>query len=719
MIRPGARPHPSRFVGLAALILAILVAVAARRGFSGEGDLQPLVQGLREPCAVASTSAGRFAVADAAADSVSLFDRSGNVLWTEDQILSHPLGLDADSAGVWVADTGHHRVVLLDAGDGHLLEAVDLPTETRPTDVAVAQDGALWISVSAGDRLLRVSADRVDVLEIGSSPERTFSAPRGLAPDGSGGLYVAEALGGRLHHLDARGETIAVLGELGVGEARFGKPKDVALLEDGSLAVLDTQIGTIQVLDQEGTFLRMLAAEDGPIQFDHPLGIAVDGGGFLVADAARGAVYRVEPSDADLGPGDLPHPSTLLRRERGALGNDDPSALCRQCHDGTRKANLGNWDPAAHQHTLDLVDPAPEGFATTDRGDLKCASCHDIHGDSAADEPGDVTDGHCATCHPEAEPAAGRRSHALDEPMERRWDRDPLLGRRSALPERTTCLTCHTPHGAMFEPLLVAPREGLCLACHTMGGGSAHPTTGALAESAARAATAAAGGLLDADGRTTCLSCHDVHEATGGALLRFAGGADGSCEACHERTDHGSRWHPDESCTECHSMHERAVLDSSDCGACHEEQRDAKAAGGHGSAGCLDCHPATGDDPAGDVVAPDANPASQPCLACHQPAADVMEAPRIAVYDHPSREIIPPAGAVAQIPLFSPDGTELPPGQVGEFACSSCHVTHGPEPGATTRKLRRDEWKGTCATCHGADALIRYSYFHRPGRGLE
>ncbi len=706
----------ARWAVFAALTVAAGIVVAQERSQAISPDV--IVDGLREPSAVAAVGLHRLAVTDTAAGTVAMFGRGGEVLWTVDAGLDHPQGLGASASGIWVADTGNTRVLLLAEADGAILETVALPVGARPTDVAAAGDGALWISASADDRLLRVSADRADILEVGGDAGSGLSAPRGLDADGEGGVYVTEALGGCVHHIDAQGNTVAVLGQLGVGEARFGKPKDVAVLADGDLAVLDTQIGTIQVITPDGQFVSMLADEEGPLQLDHPLGLARAGADLFVADAAAGAVYTVTPGHHDLRTGDLPHPSSLLRRERGALGNDDPSALCRQCHDGTRRTNPGNWDPMSRQHILDLEDPVDPSISVTDRGDLRCASCHRIHGGDEARQEIEVTDGRCETCHVAQVPSNATRGHALDRPIEDRWNAEVLLGRRSALPERTTCLMCHTPHGAASEPLLVVSNARLCAACHSGTGPRSHPMD-APADATVLAATADAGGLVGDDGRLTCLSCHDVHDSASGSLLRFRGGADGSCEACHDRAEHGDRWHPEESCSDCHELHGQAVLDSSDCGSCHEEQRARAAAGGHGDARCLDCHPATGDVYTGDDVAPDANPASRKCLACHHPTADTMQAPRVAHFDHPNREIIPPSGADPQLPLYTADGTLLPAGVTGEFACTSCHVVHGPEPGATTRKLRRDDWKTTCTTCHGTDALIRYSYFHRSDRGLN
>lgn len=81
-------------------------------------------------------------------------------------------------------------------------------------------------------------------------------------------------------------------------------------------------------------------------------------------------------------------------------------------------------------------------------GKMDCASCHNPHGSTSAkllrgDSPNDL----CYSCHQE------KRSPVL-------WDHSPV---------REDCMTCHTPHGSNQEQLLVTRVNQLCQSCHLQG----------------------------------------------------------------------------------------------------------------------------------------------------------------------------------------------------------------------------------------------------------
>jgi predicted CXXCH cytochrome family protein len=699
-----------------------------------------LRDGLREPSAVAVVRGSWIAVADIGTNSVSLFGPDGGKpKWVRSHNFDHPTGLGAGPYGVWVADTGNSRVAMLDLRNGKVLRSIDLDDDLRPTDVARTADGSLWISASPDETLLRLDPDgnpEISITEVDGVP---LLSPRGLAADGQGGVFVCSTLGGRVLHLDARGALVAKIGQMGLGAGRFAKPKDVALLAENELAVLDSQVGMVQVMDREGAFLRLLASGGEPLRFEHPLGLAGLGDGLTVADAGTATVHVISNEESGaIRWDDFPHPMTLLRAS--SFRSAEWSGLCRQCHDGTQRLSIGNWDPGAYQHpwNLDKDESYPEEIVLGDRGELLCSSCHEIHrehvhttGDAEADADADVvidadreaTTAYCEDCHTDRVAQAASTGHALGKSLPRGADRRVLLGRRHDLEPYMACRTCHTPHGARYEHLLVASGESgeLCRACHTLRSAEAggHPMDASNAPGA-RSAISTVSGVLAANGRMTCLSCHASHDATADPLLRFEGGAEGSCQACHADLEgiHSEQWHPDENCIDCHSMHEVIRPAEGSCGDCHEhdDQQALADRGGHGDATCVDCHPADGQDPNATWLPGDVNPISRRCLGCHDGQSQVdVDAPVIADYDHPLREVFPPDGEWAsegRLPLYDEGGQPVPGHRVGEFTCTTCHVFHGPEPGATSSSLRRENWRQTCATCHGPESLLRYQYFH-------
>ena len=103
------------------------------------------------------------------------------------------------------------------------------------------------------------------------------------------------------------------------------------------------------------------------------------------------------------------------------------------------------------------------------------------------------------------------------------------LGPHADLP----CSACHLPgpDGSPLLPVaLVADQEFLCAECHpdaiTARHAASHPS-GFVPKRALPA-----GFPLDAQGRLTCSSCHDLH---GQSPILLRGGAAWSCEQCHPR----------------------------------------------------------------------------------------------------------------------------------------------------------------------------------------
>jgi predicted CXXCH cytochrome family protein len=90
---------------------------------------------------------------------------------------------------------------------------------------------------------------------------------------------------------------------------------------------------------------------------------------------------------------------------------------------------------------LQFHHPVPEGV-------VKCMDCHDLHGRDArstviADLRGGM-DQKCFKCHKEK--------------------RGPFVFEHEAM--REGCTMCHSPHGAVYDKLLVAGKSTLCLRCH-------------------------------------------------------------------------------------------------------------------------------------------------------------------------------------------------------------------------------------------------------------
>jgi predicted CXXCH cytochrome family protein len=725
--------------------VAAVAAVAAGAMAWADADGRPahgqLAGPMRTPVAVTFLADGALAVSEDATPAVSVFEPSGALRWSTTEALIHPAGLYASADGLWVADGGSGSVVQLDLDDGAVLRTVHVGDDLHPSDVVATEQGPLWVSASSDDLLLRIDPALHSMLVVDSVSGSPLEAPRGLAPDGHGGVWVVESLAGRVHRFSATGELVDSIGGWGIGAGRFAKPKDLAILPDGGLLVLDAQLGLVQRLDAEGRFHSVLADDEGVLRFDHPLGVAAMGDRVAVAEAGANRVTLI---DRALSPIDTPFPEPASLVSYSSIKDMDPGLVCRQCHDGTRRQSPGIWDPEVHNHPMEPAEGTtlPEDIERNKEGQLTCFSCHGIHrpegqqipDDSGLEEESIVLA--CAHCHEdlnERSTTPTGNAHPVGKTLPFGADREALARITVVEDDKIACRTCHRPHGAPAEHLLVRSAEeaALCLTCHS---GEADHRTGhpmdVEPDAAMRARLEARGALLTANGQLACLTCHDVHEAAGQPLLRFAGGALASCETCHEDKVEilADSVHHEKTCVDCHGMHRDNEVTNAGCGECHEDEQAAQDRGGHGDAVCRDCHRVHEDQPMDGFTmtatqTPDGtalNPFSIRCLSCHLPSAQPgleIDPPRVAHYQHPV-DVFTPDGegwtSLGGMPLYGPDGAQLPPGAQGEVSCGTCHLTHGPAASGKRPQMRRAEWKQTCPMCHGPNALQFYQYFHYP-----
>jgi predicted CXXCH cytochrome family protein len=287
-------------------------------------------------------------------------------------------------------------------------------------------------------------------------------------------------------------------------------------------------------------------------------------------------------------------------------------------------------------------------------------------------------------------------------------------------------LVCHRPHGDETTRLFrvagaLGGNDAGCRICHSTYVWGAGGKTAALHPNEMKA------GMSHGDlplvsvngsgtGKVGCRSCHNPHVAVAGnpSLLRIT----------KDQT-------PQMLCTTCHSnaialaftghavtgLAKAGLKDAAVCGPCHVVHGDANAVNLHRlwpkSLGSADVND---------------HSASTRCTACHR-GGGPAKAPRIATHPNVVMQAIAAAQPDRSLPLFDPQGHEDP---AGSIACGTCHLPHG-QPmakdetamvGALTRgeqkaarlMLRSFRPPNLCTTCHGADGLRRFLYFHDPQR---
>lgn len=147
----------------------------------------------------------------------------------------------------------------------------------------------------------------------GTGTNARFSAPSGVAADGSGNAFVADFWNHTIRRVTAAGAVTTLAGSPGesgsadgsASTARFNRPAGIALDASGNLYVADYYNSTIRRLSVSGsvtTFAGMAGSSgsaDGMAsfaRFHRPQGLAVDGSGHvLVADTGNHTIRRITP----------------------------------------------------------------------------------------------------------------------------------------------------------------------------------------------------------------------------------------------------------------------------------------------------------------------------------------------------------------------------------------------------------------------------------------
>jgi RHS repeat-associated protein len=249
------------------------------------------------------------------------------------------IAVGADDS-IYVADAGNNRIRVVRAassGSGLTVSTLagngaagfaDGPAQTaqfnNPQGLSVGAGGAVYVADTDNHRIRRIAPDgTVTTLAGDGTPGFTngagaqarFNAPRGVAADNFGNIYVADAGNSAVRVINGNGEVSTVAGDGTIGStdspnARFDGVSGIA--SDGEhvfIYLADTGNHRIRRLDATNSVVTLAGAERGfadgsasQARFAEPSGIAVDGDGkIVVADAINSLVRSVDPTLATSG----------------------------------------------------------------------------------------------------------------------------------------------------------------------------------------------------------------------------------------------------------------------------------------------------------------------------------------------------------------------------------------------------------------------------------
>ena len=247
-------------------------------------------------------------------------------------LLNRPTGVAVDTAGnLYIADRDNHRIRKVDAegiittiagmadegfsGDGGPATNAQL---NKPSGVAVDEDGYVFIADRDNNRVRQIEPDGMISTFIGAEDgsdepgtEGRLAAPRGVAVDADGNVYVADTGNHQVRKVDAEGMITPVAGTGGLGDggpatkARLLDPKGLAVDTDGTLYIADTGNNRIRKMDTDGiitTFAGTGERGDGGdggaatrAQLRAPYGVAVGpDGSVFITDTFNNRVRKVD-----------------------------------------------------------------------------------------------------------------------------------------------------------------------------------------------------------------------------------------------------------------------------------------------------------------------------------------------------------------------------------------------------------------------------------------
>ena len=176
-----------------------------------------------------------------------------------------------------------------------------------PKGLALDAQGNLYVADSQNHRIVVFDASGQPLREFGSEGTQAgqFKEPWGVAVAPNGEIYVADTWNHRVQVFDAQGKWKRMWGQFletqeanGPGDSFYG-PRDLAFDAQGNLYVSDTGNKRIIKYDPKGQMIGAVGGQgDGEGQFQEPVGIALDKDGLLyVADTWN---QRIQVFDSQL-----------------------------------------------------------------------------------------------------------------------------------------------------------------------------------------------------------------------------------------------------------------------------------------------------------------------------------------------------------------------------------------------------------------------------------
>jgi DNA-binding beta-propeller fold protein YncE len=173
------------------------------------------------------------------------------------------------------------------------------PGLNRPKGIAYSSDGTAFVSENIENRVQVFDSSGAYVTRYGSSGQRSFSAPRGVAVFKREFLYVANNGSGRVLKLNVKNGNFITSWTSG-GASSLSGPTALAVDSSGNVYVADTGNSRIVKFDSNGNFLQQFGPATpnfSRTSLVNPEGVAVASNGkVFVADTGNNRLVLFKAS---------------------------------------------------------------------------------------------------------------------------------------------------------------------------------------------------------------------------------------------------------------------------------------------------------------------------------------------------------------------------------------------------------------------------------------
>lgn len=252
----------------------------------------------RYPQGIAVSNEGKVAVIDTCNHRVQLFNSDGQFLGAfgsqgvTDDFMNFPCSATYDNQdNIIVTDSDNHRMLVF-SSNGELIRVFGNENLRNPWGVCTTSEGNIAVCSGGEKGEVQVYSPEGGLVMQFSDPS-TNSRPSYVAYSHEK-YFVSYSDDQCVKAFDSQGQLLFNIGEPGIGEAQFNRPRGLVVDEHGQLLVCDGWNNRIQVFSMEGKFLSKFGSRGkDPGQFIFPVDVSIAPNGRIFVSELKGERVQV------------------------------------------------------------------------------------------------------------------------------------------------------------------------------------------------------------------------------------------------------------------------------------------------------------------------------------------------------------------------------------------------------------------------------------------